>query len=959
MSRAGDLLDELDGGNSSSLDGFAQVAAATAAPAAQALESQRLDPDDGDDIELDDAPAPGAGAAAAAATSEPAAGASGADASMPWPAAAAAGEPAAAGAAAAAGGAAEPSQISHRTRKKYQIPEQDWKELSGVFDGGSPLDLSEDEEASEDYRRFCLGTLGALEELPDDDADDEEYYYLHDKEYVRESQRGMFSDLEDEDEDGFEYHPARVSKSELHDLIADKKRGQETHPREPKPKKRAAAARPPASPVGQPAVAARSGAPGSSARSRSDQAAAHSASPAPVAGGLAPIVSEAQMTAIRTQLRQHTQLCAQVLIMGTQQHGKSADNETLRLAELLGELKYFQECSRSYRHVLQRAAQIGLGRTNQGRRPYASWLPHGLPSTAGAGPAGGSLGAEGLPKPVVDIPLLQHREVLCKLVGASRVLRQSGNAKEHRERREVFDEMLTSTIELVTDTVSSRTRHAMAMIETLAVTRMLLTFVVCVQDPSCRFLHPKTWTVDIEARKRAEWSTAEDHLLHAGLCNYGLDFETIQVGLFKSVKTVEQIKRRYRTRTTRSAKPNPLQTYKLQRTQALAGEDIRRLGLSHAAAVASASKLGKSFVASTFIAQVAKYVLPHKDQSVIKDYYDHHMKRRDPKPADAFLSGPPMPRLADRGAEGHDESKAPTATAVATATATATPTPTPTAAAGAGDDEDEQDVAEGESEGEGDDDDEDDVDENESGEDSSGAESSSAESSDEETSEEDDDDDDDDEHRGPTDGEQDEAQRFAKQVLKEVFVDPNAHAASTHAAPFAGGKGTGQADERDGSGGAEHFEEEVLDDTDSEDDTESLSTLQEGASRGADALVQQSAPQKSAAPLPARTLVPPSPGPPQSPAAPASAGDAAQRSSEGLSAGHKYDDMLPGKHVVFSREEDRQILAAGEQAKSAVDWREQAKQMVAQGCLGREKDGRMIERRFADLQRILSGLSQA
>ena len=78
-----------------------------------------------------------------------------------------------------------------------------------------------------------------------------------------------------------------------------------------------------------------------------------------------------------------------------------------------------------------------------------------------------------------------------------------------------------------------------------------------------------------------------------------------------------------------------------------------------------------------------------------------------------------------------------------------------------------------------------------------------------------------------------------------------------------------------------------------------------------------------------------------------------------MSAGHKYDDMLPGKHVVFSREEDRQILAAGEQAKSAVDWREQAKQMVAQGCLGREKDGRMIERRFADLQRILSGLPHA
>ena len=93
----------------------------------------------------------------------------------------------------------------------------------------APPGTSEDEEASEDYRRFCLGTLGALEELPDDDADDEEYYYLHDKEYVRESQRGMFSDLEDEDEDGFEYHPARVSKSELHDLIADKKRGQETH----------------------------------------------------------------------------------------------------------------------------------------------------------------------------------------------------------------------------------------------------------------------------------------------------------------------------------------------------------------------------------------------------------------------------------------------------------------------------------------------------------------------------------------------------------------------------------------------------------------------------------------------------------------------------------------------------------------------------------------------------------
>ena len=954
MSRAGDLLDELDGGNSSSLDGFAQVAAATAAPAAQAPESEGLDPDDGD-IELDDAPAPGAAAA-----SEPAAGASGADASMPWPAAAAAGEPASGGAAAAAGGAAEPSQISHRTRKKYQIPEQDWKELSGVFDGGSPLDLSEDEEASEDYRRFCLGMLGALEELPDDDADDEEYYYLHDKEYVRESQRGMFSDLEDEDEDGFEYHPARVSKSELHDLIADKKRGQETHPREPKPKKRAAAARPPASPVGQPAAAARSGEPGSSARSRSHQAAAQSASPDPVAGGLAPIVSEAQMTAIRTQLRQHTQLCAQVLIMGTQQHGKSADNETLRLAELLGELKYFQGCSRSYRHVLQRAAQIGLGQPNQGRRPYASWLPHGLPSAAGAGPAGGSLGAEGLPKPVVDIPLLEHCEVLCKLVGASRVLRQSGNPKEHRERREVFDKMLTSTIKLVTDAVSSRIRHAMVMIETLDVTRMLLTFVVCVQDPSCSFLHPKTWNVDIEARKRAEWSTAEDHLLHAGLCNYGLDWETIQVGLFRSVKTVEQIKRRYRTRTTRSAKPNPLQTYKLQRTQALAAEDIRRLDLSHAAAVASASKLGKSFVASAFIAQVAKYVLPHKDQSVIKDYYDHHMKRRDPKPAAAFLSGHPMPRLADRGAEAHDESKAPTATAVATATATATPT----AAAGAGEDEDEQDEAEGESEGEGDDDDEDDVDENESGEDSSGAESSSAESSDEETSEEDDDDDDDDEHLGPIDGEQDEAQRFAKQVLKEVFVDPNANAASTRAAPFAGSKGAGQAqvtDGRDGSGGAEHFEEEVLDDTDSEDDTESLPKLQERASRGADALVQNSAPQKSAAPPPrARTLVPPSPGPPQSPAAPASVGNAAQqRPSEGLSAGHKYDDMLPGKHVVFSREEDAQILAAGEQAKSAVDWRELAKQMVAQGCLGREKDGCMIERRFADLQRILSGLPQA
>ena len=63
----------------------------------------------------------------------------------------------------------------------------------------------------------------------------------------------------------------------------------------------------------------------------------------------------------------------------------------LRLAELLGELKYFQGCSRSYRHVLQRAAQIGLGQPNQGRRPYASWLPHGLPSAAGAGPALGDL----------------------------------------------------------------------------------------------------------------------------------------------------------------------------------------------------------------------------------------------------------------------------------------------------------------------------------------------------------------------------------------------------------------------------------------------------------------------------------------------------------------------------------------------------------------------------------------
>ena len=49
-------------------------------------------------------------------------------------------------------------------------------------------------------------------------------------------------------------------------------------------------------------------------------------------------------------------------------------------------------------------------------------------------------------------------------------------------------------------------------------------------------------------------------------------------------------------------------------------------------------------------------------------------------------------------------------------------------------------------------------------------------------------------------------------------------------------------------------------------------------------------------------------------------------------------------------------MGAGASGAVGLDWGEKARQLAAQGKLGGDKDGRMIQRRFGDLQRILSGL---
>ena len=62
-----------------------------------------------------------------------------------------------------------------------------------------------------------------------------------------------------------------------------------------------------------------------------------------------------------------------------------------------------------------------------------------------------------------------------------------------------------------------------------------------------------------------------------------------------------------------------------------------------------------------------------------------------------------------------------------------------------------------------------------------------------------------------------------------------------------------------------------------------------------------------------------------------------------------YTDAATGKQVVFSRQEDKEILAARESA-DFEGWHVAAPRLVDQGRLGGDKDGRVVEWRFADLQ---------
>lgn len=230
-----DLLDKLDGGGgSSSLDGFAQVATTTGtqlpaastqvdpredgqdegaivvaaatvsvgghrvrgagvpSPVAETFEEERLqdsDSSDDDDYEPTASVAAAGEVSAATAAAMPVANTQPTQAGAvvaPGVGAGAHTDPAHAAAPARAtggggGGGGAPTQIAHRTRKKYKISERDWQELEGVFALGgpsvpasassspSPVPLpsaspspGSNDPAAEDYRRFCLGTLGAL-----------------------------------------------------------------------------------------------------------------------------------------------------------------------------------------------------------------------------------------------------------------------------------------------------------------------------------------------------------------------------------------------------------------------------------------------------------------------------------------------------------------------------------------------------------------------------------------------------------------------------------------------------------------------------------------------------------------------------------------------------------------------------------------------------------------------------
>jgi hypothetical protein len=290
---------EQRGGDSSDRQGVS-----TSNGVVEVYENERLESDD--DVELDDEPVRAQAGAASSTAS--------AAAHLPTANASAA------------------SQISQRTRKKYQLSPTDLEQLGDVFVSSSVITSprSDDDAATADYRRFCLGTLGALGPLEqlseDDDQDDEEYYYLHDEDYAR----GADFSVSEVDDDEFDESRDQVSEDELHDLLADKKRVHSSHPREPKAKKQAVLTQPFIEPVAASLAAAATGTdacpeaapvgiPASSARTAYAGVQSHTT-----------VVSSGQIALIRQQIRQHVQLCAQVLVVSTHQHGPAVDRSQLQ-----------------------------------------------------------------------------------------------------------------------------------------------------------------------------------------------------------------------------------------------------------------------------------------------------------------------------------------------------------------------------------------------------------------------------------------------------------------------------------------------------------------------------------------------------------------------------------------------------------------------------------------------------